>query len=107
MAARLANVEGIYTAPFLGTRVDSNSMILRGYFASAQFDYHASGYAFQVPVNDFLVSVATDPDSNLEPVNKIYPYFDPVNVPEPASLALFGIGALGAAAFAARRTRTA
>ena len=67
------------------------------------FDYQSTGYAIEVPVSPFLVYLATDPESDLAPVNKIFPYYDPVNVPEPASLALFAVGALGAAAVARRR----
>jgi len=67
------------------------------------FDYQRKGYAVQVPVEQLLVDWVTKPDSPLERINKIYPYFDPVNVPEPASLALFGAGALGVAAIGRRR----
>jgi len=70
------------------------------------FDYRRKGYAIQVPVDPLLLDWVTKPDSPLDRINKIYPYFDPVNVPEPASLALFGVGAFGAAAVARRRRKS-
>jgi hypothetical protein len=65
--------------------------------------YVQTGFATEVPVSQFLVDEITGPNGFYAPVHKVLPYFDPVNVPEPTTLGLVAIGALGAAGAARRR----
>lgn len=69
---------------------------------------HSTGYgqATQFAVGKTLADLV-DPDPYLVPINKVIPYYDPVNVPEPASLALLAAGALGIAGVRRRKARSA
>ena len=66
--------------------------------------YTVSGSVTEVPVDLNLVAVLSDPQNYL-PVNKIYPYYDPSQVPEPATLGLFAAGAFGIAGVVRRRKK--
>jgi len=68
-------------------------------------DLYYSGTAKQVAVTDGELSWLEDPKYYV--VSNDIPYYDPTQVPEPASLALFAIGALGAAGVARRRRKIA
>lgn len=69
---------------------------------------HSTGYgsAVKYRVGQSLADLV-DPDPYLVPVNKVIPYYDPVNVPEPASLALLAVGALGIAGVRRRKAVSA
>lgn len=116
MLVRNEDVEnGIITGRIIFS-ADQNNAALFNYSAHLTFDpgryeHWPVGYsipprdvfgtAFQVPVEQQLL----DSLQYYSPINKIIPYFDATQVPEPASLALFAVGALGAIGAAARRRR--
>ena len=63
-------------------------------------DVTYTGTATQVELSPWMVSTI---ESGQFDIRRDIPYYDPTQVPEPASAALFGIGALGAAALRRRR----
>jgi hypothetical protein len=118
MLVRDEDVEnGIVTGRIIFS-ADPNNAALFNYAAHLTFDpgryeHWPAGYsiaprdvfgtAFQVPLEQQLL----DDLKYYSPVNHIVPYFDATQVPEPASLALFAIGALGAAGIARRHKKAA